>query len=277
MPEGPEIRRAADDLEKALLPNPVLDIFFTFERLQEYEEMFRDAHVKRVDTKGKAMLIRFDNGYTIYSHNQLYGKWYIRKAYDYPKTNRQLRLAIHNENKSALLYSASDIEVMKDEEVDDYPFLIKAGPDVLSENTTVEDLFHRFNEKRFRNRKWTSLLLDQSFIAGIGNYLRSEILFVAGTSPFSKPMECTEEQLYKVAKATIDLQWRSYKNKGITNDLTLANQLKNDGAKHYEYRHWVFNRAGQPCRIDGTEIIKFRVAARRCYYCATCQKIPVSQ
>jgi endonuclease VIII len=70
------------------------------------------------------MLIRFDNGYTIYSHIQLYGKWYIRN----PKTNRQLRLAIHNENKSALLYSASDIEVLRDEEVPGHPFVsLKSG------------------------------------------------------------------------------------------------------------------------------------------------------
>jgi endonuclease VIII len=68
------------------------------------------------------MLIRFDNGYTIYSHIQLYRKWYIRN----PKTNRQLRLA--NENKSALLYSAFDIEVLRDEEVPGHPFVsLKSG------------------------------------------------------------------------------------------------------------------------------------------------------
>lgn len=276
MPEGPEIRRAADQVEKALINCPVLELSFAFEELQDYEEVLRGAYVKRVDTKGKAMLIRFDHGFTIYSHNQLYGKWYIRNAYNYPKTNRQLRLAIHNEKKSALLYSASDIEVLKDEEVDDHPFLAKVGPDLLSETVSVEKLVQHFRDKRFQKRKWTFLLLEQSFIAGVGNYLRSEILFVAGISPFSRPVDCTEKQLHQAAEASIDLMWRSYENNGITNDLNLAMELKQKGAKRYEYRHWVFNREGQPCRIDGTEIIKFRAGSRRCYYCPTCQKTPAS-
>jgi len=271
MPEGPEIRRAADQVEKALVSFPVHELSFAFPHLQEYEEMFAGAHVKRVDTKGKAMLIRFDNGYTIYSHNQLYGKWYVRSAYHYPKTNRQLRLAIHNEKKSALLYSASDIEVLRDEEVDAHPFISKVGPDILSEDVTTLQLLERMKSKRFYKRKWTSLLLDQSFVAGIGNYLRSEILFVAGIHPDLRPVDCTEEQLQKAASAIIELTKRSYETGGITNDVTLANKLKEKGLTRAKYRHWVFNREGQACRIDGTEIIKIVAASRRCYYCPTCQ------
>ncbi|WP_226582324.1 endonuclease VIII [Halobacillus litoralis] len=274
MPEGPEIRRAADSVEKALIGRTILDLSFAFEHLEGYENTLKGTKVERVDTKGKAMLIRLDNGFTIYSHNQLYGKWYIRNAYNYPKTNRQLRLAIHNEKKSALLYSASDIEVLRNEEVEDHPFIRKTGPDLLSETVTARDLYHRFQNQRFRKRKWTTLLLDQSFIAGIGNYLRSEILFVSGISPFSRPADCTDQQLQKAAEACMELVWRSYHHKGITTDLELAGRLKEQGKKRSEYRHWVFNREGSPCRIDGTEILKFRAASRRCYYCPTCQKDP---
>lgn len=88
MPEGPEIRRAADQIEKALLPLPVGEVSFAFDHLKDYEPQFEGARVEKVETKGKAMLIRFNNGYTIYSHNQLYGKWVVRNAYTYPKTNR---------------------------------------------------------------------------------------------------------------------------------------------------------------------------------------------
>ncbi len=149
MPEGPEIRRAADQVERALQHKTVVEIHFAFPQLQDYEDLLRGAMVTRVDTKGKAMLIRFDNGYTIYSHNQLYGKWYIRNVYNYPKTNRQLRLALHNEKKSALLYSASDIEVLRDEEVQEHPFIAKIGPDILSEKVTAEELFLRIKDKKF--------------------------------------------------------------------------------------------------------------------------------
>ncbi|TKD72509.1 endonuclease VIII [Pseudalkalibacillus hwajinpoensis] len=271
MPEGPEIRRAADQVEKALQKGNVLDVYFAFDQLKGYESILKGASVIRVDTKGKAMLIRFDNGYTIYSHNQLYGKWYVRNVYNYPKTNRQLRLALHNEKKSALLYSASDIEVLRDEEVPLHPFIAKVGPDLLSEEVTAEQLKERFQSKAFSRKKWTSLLLDQSFIGGIGNYLRSEILFLAGIHPDLRPVDCSEEQLDRAAEATVTLVTQSYEHNGITNDLDLANKLKKEGQTRREYRHWVFNREAQPCRIDGTEIEKVKAGSRRLYYCPTCQ------
>ncbi|UOQ44749.1 endonuclease VIII [Halobacillus salinarum] len=274
MPEGPEIRKAADQMEEALLKGPALEVFFAFEALKGYEKQLQGLSVEKVETKGKAMLIRFENSFTIYTHNQLYGKWYVRNAYNYPSTNRQLRLAIHNEKKSALLYSASEIEVLRNEEVEDHPFIKKAGPDPLNDAITVEELKERFLSKRFRLRKWTSLLLDQSFIAGIGNYLRSELLFKARIHPDLRPADCTNEQLHQAAEACIQLPWQSYRHQGVTNDLDLANQLKANGAKRNDYRHWVFNREGKPCRIEGTEIVKMKAGSRRCYYCPTCQKKP---
>ena len=154
------------------------------------------------------VLIRFDNGYTMYSHNQLYGRWYVKQAYEYPKTNRQLRVAIHNEKKSALLYSASDIEVMRDEEVHLHPFIARVGPDILSEDVTSGDILTRM--EAFRRRKWAHLLLDQGFVAGIGNYLRSEILFVSGIHPTLRPMDCRDDQLTLAAEAIIHLMKQSY-------------------------------------------------------------------
>ncbi|WP_347861814.1 endonuclease VIII [Salimicrobium sp. PL1-032A] len=273
MPEGPEIRKAADAVEKALQHRQVLDISFAFEALQGYEDLLRNASVTRVDTKGKAMLTRFDNGYTIYSHNQLYGKWMIRNAYNYPKTNRQLRLAIHNEKKSALLYSASDIEVLRDEEVWDHPFIRKVGPDILSETVTEEMLIERFKSRQFSRRKWTSLLLDQSFVAGLGNYLRSEILFVSGIHPSLRPGETKARNIETAAVETIALMQQSYLHKGITLDLDIAERMKASGKKRNQYRHWVFRRASEPCHICHTKIEKTEAGNRRLYYCPTCQSL----
>jgi endonuclease VIII len=117
MPEGPEIKRAADEIAKAIGHQVVSEVFFAFDHLKVYEPVLQGQTIVAVQSKGKALLIRFDNQLGIYSHNQLYGKWIIRKAYSYPETNRQLRLALHNRKKSALLYSASDIAVLTEAEV----------------------------------------------------------------------------------------------------------------------------------------------------------------
>lgn len=272
MPEGPEIRRAADQIAKAIVDRPITSIFFAFSHLKPYEAILQAQQVTAVQTKGKAMLIRFSNQLNIYSHNQLYGVWMIRSAHDYPQTTRQLRLAIHNAKKSALLYSASDIEVLDEVAVLHHPFLSKLGPDVLDEATTPAQIVERLSDKRFYRRQLASLLLDQQFLCGLGNYLRSEILFVAKVHPSLRALNCSEAQILKLAEASIAVTHQSYITKGITNDLRLAQQLKAEGKRRRDYRHFVFGRQDKPCYVCGTVIVKEILAGRRLYYCPTCQR-----
>ncbi len=271
MPEGPEIRRAADQIAKAIAHRPTTSVFFAFAHLKPYESILQGREITAVQTKGKAMLIRFENQLSIYSHNQLYGIWMVRKAHDYPQTARQLRLAIHNVKKSALLYSASDIEVLDEIAVAHHPFLSQLGPDVLDSETTVAQVADRFTNPKFRRRQLASLLLDQHFLCGLGNYLRSEVLFVARVHPLQRPLHCSDQQILQLAEASITITQRSYLSKGITNDLQLAQTLKAQGKRRQDYRHFVFGRQHQPCYVCGTAIVKEMLAGRRLYYCPVCQ------
>lgn len=274
MPEGPEIRIAADKIEKAVRDRPTTSVFFAFDHLKPFEQELTGCKVTQVETRGKAMLTHFDNGLSVYSHNQLYGKWMVRKAQDFPETNRQLRFAIHNAKKSALLYSASDIQILSSpSEIESHPFLSKLGPDVLSSGLKPEALQDLLKSKKHARRRLSTLYLDQHFLAGIGNYLRSEILFVARLHPTLRPIDCTDEQLLGLAKASIEVTYQSYKYKGVTNDLDLANKLKAAGARYRDYRYWIFGRADKPCYICGTPIVKEMVSSRRIYYCPHCQSI----
>ena len=272
MPEGPEIKQAADAIARAIVQKPLTSVSFAFERLQLYEERLVQGQIWAVQAQGKALLIRFSNQLNIYSHNQLYGKWYIQKANAYPVTNRQLRLAIHTQKQSALLYSASDIDVITNEQIAIHPFLSRLGPDVLDDGTAVEQVQARFLDKCFYRRGLISLLLDQSFLCGLGNYLRSEVLFVARVNPALRPVDCTAEQILGLAEAAISVSRQSYRTKGITNDLTIAASLKQQGYSRQQYRFYVFNRDGQPCYLCSTEIIKIIAGGRRLYYCPHCQK-----
>ncbi|MCU0565534.1 MAG: endonuclease VIII [Oculatellaceae cyanobacterium Prado106] len=271
MPEGPEIRQAADQLEQALCDRPITELFFAFEHLKRYESAFVGEQVTAVRTRGKGMVICCTNQLYIYSHNQLYGRWYVRSLHSYPPTNRQLRLAIHNAKKSALLYSASEIEVLDEIGLIHHPFLSKIEVDVLDQAVTVEQLGDRLSSKRFHRRALPSLLLDQQFIGGLGNYLRSEILFVARVHPTLRPIDCSPEQIQSLAQAVLLVCQQSYRTKGITNDLELAMQLKAQGHKRSFYRHFVFNRENRPCWVCGVAIVKETLAGRRLYYCPHCQ------
>lgn len=271
MPEGPEIRKAADRIEKAIAHHPTTEVFFAFEHLKPYEAELAGQAVTQIATYGKALVTRFENDLCVYSHNQLYGKWIVRKAHSYPQTNRQLRFAIHTERKSALLYSASDIEVLHADAVADHPFIQRLGPDVLDLALTPEHILEWVQGKAFYRRRFTSLLLEQRFLCGVGNYLRSEILFVSRIHPTHRPIDCDRNQLARFADAALAVPQQSYRHNGITNDLVIAADLKAKGFPRRQYRHWVFGREGQNCYVCASQIIKESTGGRRYYYCPNCQ------
>ncbi len=273
MPEGPEIRRAADKIHRAIAGNIAADVFFAFDRLKPYEDELVGRTVTAVTPYGKAMVTSFDNGLGVYSHNQLYGKWVTCQPNAAPDTRRQLRFAVHTPSRWALLYSASDIEVLTAEAVLAHPYIAKLGPDTLDTAITPDQVAERTLSKPFHRRQFATLLLDQGFLGGIGNYLRTEILYVAGIYPSQRPVDCTPEQIDTFAAAALTLPQRSYRHSGITNDLALATHLKQTGYRRREYRHWAFSRQGQPCHRCGNTIAKIMIGGRRCYICPGCQPL----
>jgi len=272
MPEGPEIKRAAARIAQAIARQPLQEVWFAFSHLKPYEAQLGASQIREIQTRGKGMLIHFDCGLSIYTHSLLYGRWMIRRAYSYPKTKRQLRLALQGQRKSALLYSASEIDVLDAAGIQTHPFLNRMGPDVLSDSITIDQVQERFRCDRFRRRRLTTLLLDQHFLAGLGNYLRSEILFVASVHPTLRPMDCSPDQLRKLAEAALSLPRQAYKTGGITNDMDWVAKLKSQGFRRQVYCHWVFERADQLCWICATPILKDYQGGRRYYYCPQCQE-----
>ena len=271
MPEGPEIRRAADRIERAIAGRETTHVEFAFPELQRFESRLCGRAVRGIETRGKAMLTHFDGGLSIYSHNQLYGRWYVRKAGELPNTRRSLRLAIHNEEHSALLYSASEIEVLETDRVDEHRFLAKLGPDALAPGLTESKLATHIGQKRFARRPLHVLLLDQHFVAGIGNYLRSEIPFEAKLDPFRRPGELDRNERRRLARAILRITHRAYRTGGITNDERRAKRLKAEGMRRGAYRHHVFTRGGQPCWTCGTKVRRKEVGGRKLFWCPGCQ------
>lgn len=273
MPEGPEIRRAADKIEAVLKDKIVEAIHFGLPPLKKFAKPLTGSRVAALETRGKALLTHFDSGLTIYSHNQLYGVWRIVKRDKLPKTNRQLRLAIHTDRHSALLYSASDISVWKTEKIEDHPFLRRIGPDILNPHLTWREVAERLQSKAFSGRALNSIFLDQAFLAGLGNYLRSEILFIAGLNPAQKARDLSKGQIGHLARTTLEISQRSYALEGVTLPERQYRSLRKEGVTYGKARFFVFGRAGQPCRVCLAKIQRASANSRRIYTCPSCQPI----
>ena len=271
MPEGPEIRLAADRIARVLVDRQLVAVEFGLPRLARFARGLVGSTVTAVDTRGKAMLTRFDNGLTLYSHNQLYGRWYTAKRPQLPDTHRSLRVALHTETHSALLYSASDIDVLSERQLLKHPFLARVGPDILDRSLDTDAVVERLLSPRFRKRSTGSLYLDQAFLAGNGNYLRSEILHVARVHPAEKPERIDARRLRELARLTLVVSRRSYRTRGVTVVPEIDRALRAKGQSYEKRRFYVFGRKGKPCRTCRAKIAMETVGGRRLYRCPRCQ------
>jgi len=124
---------------------------------------------------------------------------------------------------------------------------------------------------RFKKRALAALYLDQSFLAGIGNYLRSEILFTAKVNPWLRPIDLTTTQCNQVGRASLAVSLQSYATQGITNSLKRAATLKQQGYYFEDRRFKVFNRESLACYECNASIVNTPVSGRRLYWCPQCQ------
>ena len=263
MPEGPEIRRAADRVARVLVGEVVEDARLNLPALKRRARSLVGQSVVAVETRGKAMLTRFDNGLTLYSHNQLYGRWYVMKRPQMPRTQRQLRVELYTATHSALLYSASDVELLTDGQLARHPFLLRIGPDVMDRELTAEQLLTRLNCPGFARRRLGSLFLDQAFLAGIGNYLRSKILFVSGVHPARRPVDLDARELERLARNTLRIARRSYRTGGLTVPPSLEKVLRDEGRSFEERRFHVFGRDGEHCHDCANKVERLQVLLRK--------------
>lgn len=134
------------------------------------------------------------------------------------------------------------------------------------------------NEDRFvaavRRRKVAigQLLMDQAVVSGIGNVYRAEMLFRAGIDPHTPGNVIPEELVRGLWRDWVELlrigieTGQMMTMDGLTGDAWRQAMASRDD------RHWVYHRAGLPCRVCGTEILLEEMQARKLYWCPTCQK-----
>ena len=150
-------------------------------------------------------------------------------------------------------------------------FLERLGPDVLDDATTVEVLEAQLRSKSCYRKKAATLMLDQRSFAGLGNYLRSEILFSAGIHPDDSPCDLDDLTLRRWAKCIKSITLRAYEKGGVTVPEEVATASKKRGEHRRMWRHYAFCRNERPCLQCGDLIVRLRYGGRRLDHCPQCQ------
>lgn len=271
MPEGPEIHLQAKAIAHAIA-GKVVDVYCAHENITPYFDLLHQKRVDKVYARGKAVLIQFESGYTLYAHNQLYGRWIVHHVDSPPLTSRSLRVCLTHGEQQVRLYSASDVCMIVRGDEEEHPYIERLGPDACDFSVPESALLERFKSPKFSGRRLANLLLDQGFVAGIGNYLRSEIAFVCGLQLSLKLKSLSEDEKQLLAWALLELPRRSFLSEGITNEPELYKALRATRWSRSRARHFVFARENEACFVCGETIEKIEIAGRRAYQCKGCQR-----
>jgi formamidopyrimidine-DNA glycosylase len=185
-----------------------------------------------------------------------------------PPVVGQVRLRLLTASTCTDLRGPTACELQTPDEVS--ATIAKLGPDPL-----VDDIDE--GEARFVSvvaRKPTAigqLLMDQSVVSGIGNVYRAELLFRAQQNPHTPGRDV----LTDVARG-IWRDWVRLLSIGVeTGQMMTMDDLTPEqwraAMASRDDRHWVYHRAGLPCRVCGTAIVMEEMATRKLYWCPRCQ------
>ncbi|NET01766.1 MAG: DNA-formamidopyrimidine glycosylase [Sphaerospermopsis sp. SIO1G1] len=144
--------------------------------------------------------------------------------------------------------------------------LAKLAVDPFAPEFTVEYLGNKLERSR---RPIKTALLDQSVVAGLGNIYADEALFKSGILPTTICAELDQKQIAPLRTAIIDVLSASIAAGGTT----FSNFLNIKGVNgNYGGEAWVYNRAGEPCKVCGNVIQKIKLGGRSSHFCDRCQK-----
>jgi formamidopyrimidine-DNA glycosylase len=228
--------------------------------------------VRRVDRRGKYLLLRLDDDTVLVAHLRMSGRLLLAAdaAVERAKHTHvvltftdggQLRF-VDPRTFGELFVSATrshDGEVVE---------LASLGPEPLDPATTAEVLAARLTPRRTRLK---TALLDQRTIAGIGNIYSDEIAFRAGLRHDHRTDALTPAEVARLHAAMVEVLDAAVRCGGSS--LADGQYVDVDGrAGTYQHQHAVFARAGAPCpRCDRT-IERVRFGGRSTHFCPGCQR-----
>ena len=271
MPEGDTLARIAAGLRphlagrvvtaaRARVPGPRVDRVV-------------GATITEVIAAGKNLLIRLDNGLELRTHLRMHGTWHrYRPGEPWRRAAGRAVLVLEVPGAVAVCFDAPVVELFETRAEAIHPSLGRLGLDLLDPAFDADRARRRLRATERASTAIGVALLDQQALAGIGNVVKSEALFMERVDPFARVADLDDATLDRlIATARRILVESSARSRGPERVTTVDPVTRRPLAPG---PLWVYQRAGRPCRRCGTLI---RSAAqgsdlpRTTYWCPACQ------
>jgi len=270
MPELPEVETVVRGLREPLVGRRIISVWYEREKViqipsaEQFSARIVGQTVKAIKRRAKYILIELDHD-ILAVHLKMTGRLFVAAPENQPPEDRWIRLRLGLDNGEELCFSDARRfgRVYLASTVDEITPIL--GPEPLEDAFTPAILAQQLQG---RSKVIKALLLDQSFVAGVGNIYADEALHRAGIHPQRTSDSLTPaevERLYGTIRAVL--------NEGIEYQGASINWYrKPDGTRGESQDHfYVYDREGEPCLTCGTPIVKIRVAQRGTHYCPQCQ------
>jgi endonuclease-8 len=265
VPEGDTVWLTAKRLNEALGGREVSTFALRVPELATAD--LRGESVLEVAARGKHILMRFGAGITLHSHLRMDGQWILSRAGTPSRggPEHQIRALIGNDSWLATGYRVHDLELCPT--ADENHLVGHLGPDLLGPDWDAGEVLHRLLAQP--QRAIGEALLDQRNLAGIGNMYKVETLFIAGVHPWTAVGDVGRlAQLLHIAVRLLRRN-RDHPQQSTTGSVQRGEQ------------HWVYLRAGQPCRRCGTTVSFAKqgpaLQQRDTYWCPVCQPLSAAK
>ena len=269
MPELPEVETIVNDLRPFVEGRRIVKVDLLWPRVVECpspERFVRGVEGKGIvwiKRRGKYILVKLDDGSFLILHLRVSGRLLLNP----PEEDRYARVVIHLDNGDRLVFAdprklGRAYWVLKAEEVVGH-----LGPEPLGDDFTLEAFVQRLKGHQCTIK---SLLLNQRFLAGLGNIYTDEALFLAGIHPQRPASSLSQEEIQRLYEAIRTVLREGIERRGTTfsdyRDAFGAPGRNQEALK-------IFRRAGRPCPQCGAEIKRTKVAGRGTYFCPRCQPL----
>ncbi|WP_297588962.1 Fpg/Nei family DNA glycosylase [uncultured Corynebacterium sp.] len=267
MPEGHVIHRLAARLNEEFRGAPLQ----ASSPQGRFDASLIDAHtLVRAQALGKHLFLEFSDTF-VHIHLGLIGSLRFEPAED---IWGQIRLRLVPDGGAgdiaANLRGPQTCAYLNGAEV--AAIVERAGEDPLSPDADPDALWARVHRSK---RTIGSLMMDQSYFAGVGNIYRAEPLFRLGISPFTPGRALDRAEFDALWEDLVELMRYGFEHgridtvRDIHSPEAMGRAPRKDdhGGEVYVYR-----RAGQPCYVCGEEIALRKVEGRNLFWCPGCQR-----
>lgn len=273
MPELPEVETIVRNLQKKLPGLEIAEVIVLLKKCIQgssanFQKALRGKKISQVERRGKNIILHLQNNQAVIIHLRMTGSLrflppetpmdkHTHLLFSFQNYPWQLRFIDQRQFGRWHLEAKGQKGELKS--------LKKLGPEPLQINK--EEFLEMMMGKR---RMIKALLLDQTFLAGIGNIYADEVLFRSGIHPRQRT-EILDRK--KIAKLFFNLQnlLQEAIRRGGTSVRTYVDAQGSPGG--FQKFLLVYGREGEKCRKCGTFIIREKIAGRSTYYCPRCQPL----